>query len=333
MADHEADRREPGQRTGVSEPVVQTQGTDRSSSSSPASATRRRSASSSAQTGRLDFVPLPVERYGSGTDPGPTPQPRAAAADRGALFSAATRSSRPASTDQNGARPSTSCSRARAASSSPTTRPARRRLLRDRPRRLRRSRRRSSRARSRAARSRSRRRHSAASPRRRCQQPRHGPAVTAPCRSRSRSSLQRQISATLGRQFLNQSLLAGAIGDPLVFIVHAALLPAARPGRQLRARSTTRSWCSRSSGCPGDADPGRHRGLRALGRHGGRRQHPHLRADEGGAAARQVAARRRRGRLQPGLELDPRLERVEPDHGDDPLPLRVVGRSAASRSS
>ena len=31
-----------------------------------------------------------------------------------------------------------------------------------------------------------------------------------------------------------------------------------------------------------------------------------------------------RGRLQPGLELDPRLQRVEPDHRDDPVPVRVV---------
>ena len=32
-----------------------------------------------------------------------------------------------------------------------------------------------------------------------------------------------------------------------------------------------------------------------------------------------------RGRLQPCLELDPRLERVEPHHRDDPVCLRVVG--------
>ena len=31
-----------------------------------------------------------------------------------------------------------------------------------------------------------------------------------------------------------------------------------------------------------------------------------------------------RGRLQPGLELDPRLERVEPHHRDDPVPVRLV---------
>ena len=49
--------------------------------------------------------------------------------------------------------------------------------------------------------------------------------------------------------------------------------------------------------------------------------------------ARQVAAGGGRGRLQPGLELDPRLERVEPHHRDDPVLVRLVGRSAASRSS
>ena len=41
--------------------------------------------------------------------------------------------------------------------------------------------------------------------------------------------------------------------------------------------------------------------------------------------ARQVAAGGGRGRLQPGLELHPRLERVEPDHGDHPVRVRLVG--------
>ena len=45
---------------------------------------------------------------------------------------------------------------------------------------------------------------------------------------------------------------------------------------------------------------------------------------QGGAAARQVAAAGDRGRLQPGLELHPRLERVQPDHRLDPVLLRLV---------
>ena len=40
-----------------------------------------------------------------------------------------------------------------------------------------------------------------------------------------------------------------------------------------------------------------------------------------------------RGRLRPGLELDPRLERVEPHHRVDPVLLRLVGDPRASRSS
>ena len=40
-----------------------------------------------------------------------------------------------------------------------------------------------------------------------------------------------------------------------------------------------------------------------------------------------------RGGLQPGLELDPRLERLEPHHGHDPLPGSAPRPSAASPSS
>ena len=44
-------------------------------------------------------------------------------------------------------------------------------------------------------------------------------------------------------------------------------------------------------------------------RHGGGRQHPHLRAHEGGDPRRQDARPGHRGRLQPGLVEHPRLER------------------------
>ena len=134
-----------------------------------------------------------------------------------------------------------------------------------------------------------------------------------------------QISATLGEQFLNQSLIAGGLGISLVILF--MLLYYRMPGivaafaliyytlvvlRHLPARA-------------GDPDARRHRRLRPVDRHGGRRQHPHLRADEGRAAHREVAAGGGRGGLQPGLELDPRLERVEPHHGHDPVRVRVIG--------
>ena len=49
------------------------------------------------------------------------------------------------------------------------------------------------------------------------------------------------ISATLGSQFLVQTVLAGLDRDLARPRLHAHLLPAAGPRRELRARSTTRS--------------------------------------------------------------------------------------------
>ncbi len=133
------------------------------------------------------------------------------------------------------------------------------------------------------------------------------------------------ISATLGSQFLDQTVLAGLLGIALV--LSFMLIYYRLPGLvvELRAHLLHAGDVRRLPAHPGDPHPGRDRGLRALGRHGGRRQHPHLRADEGGAAGRQVPAGRGRGRVQPGLELHPRLERVEPHHRDDPVHARLVG--------
>ena len=57
-----------------------------------------------------------------------------------------------------------------------------------------------------------------------------------------------QISATLGEQFLTQSLLAGGCRDRARDPVHAALLPAARASWRPSPSSTTRSWSTPSSG-------------------------------------------------------------------------------------
>ena len=57
--------------TGVAEPVVQTQGTDRIVVELPGVTNPDQIRKLLGQTGRLDFVPLPVERYGSGANPGP----------------------------------------------------------------------------------------------------------------------------------------------------------------------------------------------------------------------------------------------------------------------
>ena len=57
--------------TGVAEPVVVTQGTDRVVVELPGVSNVEEVQKLVGQTGRLDFVPLPVERYGTETAPGP----------------------------------------------------------------------------------------------------------------------------------------------------------------------------------------------------------------------------------------------------------------------
>jgi len=65
-----------------------------------------------------------------------------------------------------------------------------------------------------------------------------------------------------------------------------------------------------------------HRGYRAHGRHGGRRQRPHPRAHPRGAAAGQDPARRDRGRIRTRLVRHPGFERDHLLLGTDPLSVR-----------
>ena len=122
------------------------------------------------------------------------------------------------------------------------------------------------------------------------------------------------VSPTLGEAFLHQSLIAGLIAILMVifFMVVHYRLPGVVASVALifYALLVLRPVPAD----PGHDDAGRRGGLRALGGHGGRRQHPDLRAHEGGAAGGQEPAGGDRGGLQPRLELDPRLQRVEPDH-------------------
>ena len=110
--------------------------------------------------------------------------------------------------------------------------------------------------------------------------------------------------------FLVQALVAGGVGLLLVLIFMIALLPAARragrPGARLLHARRVRDLPAH----PRDPDPRRRGGLHPQHRHGGRREHPHLRAHEGGDPGRQDARPGDRGRLQPGLVEHPRLERV-----------------------
>jgi preprotein translocase subunit SecD len=92
--------------TGVVEPVVQTQGTDRIVVELPGVNNPDPIRKLLGQTGRLDFIPLPVERYGSGSNPGPNSatQGQPLPTQEVALFSGDQVDQAYASQDSNGAR-------------------------------------------------------------------------------------------------------------------------------------------------------------------------------------------------------------------------------------
>jgi preprotein translocase subunit SecD len=92
--------------TGVVEPVVQTQGSDRIVVELPGVNDPDPIRKLLGQTGRLDFVPLPPERYGTGAAPGPNAasQGQPLPTEEVALFSGDQVDQAFASTDSNGAR-------------------------------------------------------------------------------------------------------------------------------------------------------------------------------------------------------------------------------------
>ena len=315
-------------QTGVAEPIVQTQGSDRIVVELPGvTDPETGSCASIGPTGRLDFVPL-------GSHAGARRARSSTSQTYPPLFSGDQIPSATVGTDQNG-RPR---GRLRAQGRgrrgcSPTTRPQHvGELLRDRPRRQRSSRRPSSTSRSPTARSRS-------------------PAAGWPG-SRPRR-----------RQNLVTVLKFGSLPFPIEEVAPAAdqrdagrAVPAPEPPRR---RSSGSSWSSsfmliyyRLPGVvasialiyytlvvyaifrliPVTLTLAGDRGLRALGGHGGRRQHPDLRADQGGAAARQDAAGGHRGRAStaPGTRSSTRTCRAS-----SPRPSCTTSdrrSSAASRS-
>ena len=95
----------------------------------------------------------------------------------------------------------------------------------------------------------------------------------------------KEVPATLGQSFLNETLLAGAIGIGLVllFMLVYYRLPGAIACLALADYALT--VLRHVPDHPRDPHSCRNRSFRALGRHGGRRQHPDLREDQGGAPA------------------------------------------------
>ena len=140
-----------------------------------------------------------------------------------------------------------------------------------------------------------------------------------------------QISATLGERFLNQSLLAArsASGSSCCSCSSTtACLAWSRASRPLLRDRGPRNLPAH----PGDADPCRHRRLRALDRHGGGRQHPDLRTDEGGAGpARPCRPPWRPASTGPGTRSSTRTCRASSPRRSCTCSGRR--RSAGSRSS
>ena len=92
--------------TGVTEPVVQTQGSDRVVVELPGVSDTETIRKLVGTTGRLDFIPLPAATYGTGTAPGPqsAAQGRPLPTPEPVLFSGDQIASANPGTDQNGAR-------------------------------------------------------------------------------------------------------------------------------------------------------------------------------------------------------------------------------------
>ena len=116
-------------------------------------------------------------------------------------------------------------------------------------------------------------------------------------RSASKIIEKETIGPTLGKIDLVQSMRAAALGLGLVLHLHDRRLSSARPARRPRARDLRARDDGDSRPLARDADAAGHRRLRALDRHGRRRQRPDLRAHQRRAVERQDDARRGARRL------------------------------------
>ena len=138
---------------------------------------------------------------------------------------------------------------------------------------------------------------------------------------------QSTVSATLGQQALDQGLKAGIVGlDPgrsascSSTTASSGVIAGARAGR-LRGLLLRADQAD-----PDHADPAGDRRADPDDRRRGRRQHRHLRADQGGGAGRALDAVGDRPGLSQGHRDDHRRERDHPDHGVHPLRARDRGR-------
>ncbi len=131
------------------------------------------------------------------------------------------------------------------------------------------------------------------------------------------------VSATLGKQALNEGLIAGLVGPRPRLAVPAAHLPRARPGRDLRARGLRHVHVRARQADPDHDDAAGHRRPDPHDRRRRGREHHHLRTRQGGDTRRKIGADRHLAGLQEGPDRDRRRERrhvhgrVHPVHPGD----------------
>ena len=101
------------------------------------------------------------------------------------------------------------------------------------------------------------------------------------------------VDPTLGADFLDPGADRRRGGPDARPDLHDRVLPTCSASWRRSRSCSTRSWCTPSSVIRRHPDPRRRRRIHPQHRHGGRREHPHLRAHEGGDPGRQDCSARR----------------------------------------
>ena len=134
-----------------------------------------------------------------------------------------------------------------------------------------------------------------------------------PCGRRCAWTSPGEVDPTLGKDSIRSGISAAIYGTLAVSIFMLVYYLAGRRGGQHRPHGQYHHSAGRHVLDWHDPDAAGHRGHRPDHRHGRGCQRPDLRAHSGGERQRQIAARRHRRRLRPGLRHHLRLE---PDDAD-----------------
>ncbi len=134
---------------------------------------------------------------------------------------------------------------------------------------------------------------------------------------------ENKLGPTLGADSIEKTKLSFAIGIIARRHHHDRHLPLVRLDLGVRGRVPHPDDARGDGDLRRDADLARHRGDRAVDRHGGRRQHPDLRAHPRRAHARQERARRDRPRVLARVQRDPRRSAHHRRRGLGPPAVRL----------